>query len=138
MGQDSIVQLWDAESYQPLGQPFHLEDSEAYTCYMLPEHQLITHSPGLLWIHAVTLQQTVLLLNHQDTLTCGFPMVLYVLQSSSHLVVKFCFYKLFSEQKISCIVYTNLTWPATLPYSVIYPRYHSLLWTQHLHLQWHM
>ena len=54
--------------------------------------------------------------------TCGFSRVRYVLQSRSHSVVKFCFDRLFSEQKISCFAYTNLTWPANLPSSVIYSR----------------
>ena len=80
---------------------------------------------GLLWTRALTLQQTVLLPNHQDTLTCGFPRVRYVLQSSPHSVVKFCFRRLFSEQKISCIAYTNLIWSATLPSSLMYSRYPS-------------
>ena len=46
------------------------------------------------------LQQIVLLQNHQDTLTCGFRRVRYVLQSTSDSVVKFYFYRLFSAEDV--------------------------------------
>jgi len=67
-------------------------------CYRSIDSSLILQ--GLLCTRALILQQTVLLPNHKDPLSCGFLRVRYVLQWSSDLVVKFCFHRLFSAEDI--------------------------------------